>query len=365
MPDFLPTPQMPTALAAELLRLKSQAGDPWAALAQSLGKDTGQGAVGYAAGKRDFAAKQPLTPEQQVSMGLTAPAPGPAQPGQTSPTQSMPAFNKGMPMSLAENMLQRKTQEDIARETTSRTLDAANTRAGLAPVPVNQMHKDQYQKVYGHEIPFSELTQNQEKELAAQFAAKSKPAGGAGSGIQMDKFVQTEMDKANKAVNPLNATRGTALGNAGIMLTRIGTAKETLADPQITPQQMAAVTTDLAGIVQMGTPHELGIKDQDYSTWWTKANALAGRIKNKPEEAQSPETVKKLKDLVNGYEKVYNGLVQKNLDAHKKSVQSIAKKYPEYKSSYDALEKDIREKYPLEQAADSNFDDLYKKHGLQ
>lgn len=361
MPEFLPTPQMPTGLADETLRLAAARGEnsPWAALAKAAAQ------IGNTAGQATLDKRKLLTPEQQVAMGLTSPAPGPAQPGQPAPTMSMPAFNKGMPMSLAENMLQRKTQEDVSRETTSRIMGAQGLRDKEKNtedmVPLTAETRATLKK---RGIVLPDSIQSVHRSL---LAAETKPAptGGAGSGIQMDKFVQTEMDKANKAVNPLNATRGTALGNAGMMLTRIGTAKETLADPNITPQQLAAVTTDLAGIVQMGTPHELGIKDQDYSTWWTKANALAGRIKNKPEEAQSPETVKKLKELVNGYEKVYNGLVQKNLDAHKKSVQSIAKKYPDYKSSYDALEKDIREKYPLDQGSDSNFDDLYKKHGLQ
>lgn len=74
MPEYLPPLQLPTGLAEQYVQLKSQAGNPWAALAQGLGQDAATGAQNYRARQ----ANAPLTPEQtaaiqkgQVPGGLT------------------------------------------------------------------------------------------------------------------------------------------------------------------------------------------------------------------------------------------------------------------------------------------------------
>lgn len=60
MPNFIPPLQLPNGLAEENIRLKSQSGDAWAALAQNLGKDVQAGVKNY----KDSQANKPLTPEQ-------------------------------------------------------------------------------------------------------------------------------------------------------------------------------------------------------------------------------------------------------------------------------------------------------------
>lgn len=202
--EFIPPPQLPTGLAEETARLNNQRKSNWEVLAQSLSGAAQQGFAGLQQRRQMQMAHPMLTPEQQMSMGLSMSAPGPAQPGQQGPVQSLPGFQKGMPMSLAENILQRKTQQDIAKETTERNIESANLRAGLSEVPVNEMHKEQYKKVYGHDLPLSTLTQKQEKELADQFKAKSSPT----LGLKDTQFKEKRLTQLGDALDPSKMRSG-------------------------------------------------------------------------------------------------------------------------------------------------------------
>lgn len=360
-------------MAEKLIELKSQSGNPWAALAQNLGNNVSQSvnAIGQAR-------QNTLTPSDAVKFGLlkmptTVPGgQGPISP-QATPEQvyGTKRFNKaqiealGQGASLAERMA-------ASKEATNRALTVQGLRGDQSAVKDHTMATPEMIANYpslkkmgfqpGDQVP-NRFISEQTKPLT--------PKTGAGSGLAVDKFVQTEMDKANRSINPLNAMRGTALGTAGLMKTRIATARDNLNDPTMTPQQLASVGNDLAGIVQMGSPHESGINDQNYQTWYTKAKALSGRIQNKPEEAATPETVAKLKEILNGYDKVYNKLVNTNLDADKASKSAIFKKYPDFKSSYDDLEKQVRSQYPIgdkqkdDHKSSLSLEDILKKHGIE
>lgn len=62
MPEFLPAPQLPHGLAAEIIRMASQSGAPWQRLAQSLGNNLNDVADNYAS--RQQMAGQNLNPDQ-------------------------------------------------------------------------------------------------------------------------------------------------------------------------------------------------------------------------------------------------------------------------------------------------------------
>jgi hypothetical protein len=66
MPDFLPSLQLPQGMAEALIRLKSEAGAPWAQLAQGLGQTAGGTAqvLGQQQQQRAAIGRQSLTPEQ-------------------------------------------------------------------------------------------------------------------------------------------------------------------------------------------------------------------------------------------------------------------------------------------------------------
>lgn len=171
-----------------------------------------------------------------------------------------------------------------------------------------------------------------------------KPATPPGQGLQVDKFVQGMMDKVNTAIDPYNAKRGSAIGNAGFMKTRVATGLDSI-QGNPTPQQIAAASNDLAGIVQQGAPQMLGIKDQNYNTWYTEAKALYGRISNSPQTADSPDTVAKLKDIFGRYDKVYNKVILSQVAIDKAGREGMFKKYPAFRSAYEAKESEIRNQF--------------------
>lgn len=369
--DYIPAPRLPEGMAEALIKLKSQSGDAWANMAQSLGNNVNQGMQNY----RQKQQNQPLQPDQVRALLQGLPQQingqqlGPGQVGPPQPINTASLFPRGIPqqgLTLASEGSKERQSTALNEMTTKRILEAQGLRgeqslAKSAPKPVNSMHQEQYKAVYGHDMPFAEITPAQEKELSDQFKAKTSPKGN-GSSLATDRFVQTEMDKADRAVNPLNANRGAGVGLAGVMKTRIATARENLNDPNMTPQQLASTYTDLAGIVQMGSPHESGIKDQDYSTWYTKAKAFAGKITNKTVKADSPDTVATLKGILDSYDKVYNKLINSNLDADKASRKAMLGKYPDLKTSYDALEKQIRGQYPMQSEGGAGaYDEVINK----
>lgn len=124
MPDYFPQVQMPTGMAEEAIRLRSQQGAPWAQLAQSLGQ-TFQGVMDARAAQQktnfnpeQIAAAQQNFP-QQVNLGPKYP--GIAQ-GQPAPAGYQGAvyqgqkslgniFPSGVPESLLEKMNAIKEKE--------------------------------------------------------------------------------------------------------------------------------------------------------------------------------------------------------------------------------------------------------------
>ena len=187
MPEYNPALQLPTGLVEQIVQMRAQSNNPWAALAENLGNDVSKGVQNY----KTRQANQNLTPAQLAALGIVSKAPQgtPVQPSNGAPPvtigQAQPigqAFPKGMTPSLAEQILQRQTQADAAAGRSQATLGAAGIRADAdaakrAPIPVNSIHRENYKKVYGHDIPFSEITPQQEKELADAAKAKDTQTG--------------------------------------------------------------------------------------------------------------------------------------------------------------------------------------------
>lgn len=118
----------------------------------------------------------------------------------------------------------------------------------------------------------------------------------------------------NRVTNPAVAPRGSLLGTAGAANARADRALQTLNDPNATPQQIASVVTDIAGIMQGGAPHEIAEKQQAYGNLWQDLANLKTQVTGSPQAANTPEIVNKLRQVVQDIKAVDNDVIQRNLD---------------------------------------------------
>ncbi len=117
MPEFIPAPQLPQGLAAELIRIKSQ--NPWGQMAQNLGSQ-----FGNILAQQGQQQKQNLTPDQVQAMlqglpqnvgGRQVQGPnGPVTIGQTQPLGQV--FPRGVPPTLVEQISKQREQLEAQRE---------------------------------------------------------------------------------------------------------------------------------------------------------------------------------------------------------------------------------------------------------
>lgn len=145
--DFIPQAQLPYGMAEQLIRLKSQSGDAWAALAQHLGQT-----VGGALQNRAEQQQKTLTPEQLDAIRSYTTQPSgrqiPGQNGDPGITIGQSAnqpldksmFPRGIPapgMQLIEQANKNKESEALARMTTDRIMGAQGLKNDAASNKVN------------------------------------------------------------------------------------------------------------------------------------------------------------------------------------------------------------------------------------
>lgn len=137
------------------------------------------------------------------------------------------------------------------------------------------------------------------------------PATGRAPGeASDDKFWASQF----KSFTPTNAPRGSLIGQAAFGNARADRALETLADPKISPQQIKATINDYAGIMQGGVPHADSIRSMGFGTLLDDFANLKTYIESKPQEANQPEVVAKLKSMISDIKKVDNQIIENNLD---------------------------------------------------
>lgn len=196
MPEFLPTPQLPTGLAEETLRLAAQQGaaNPWAALAQAVGTAT----QGLAEGARYRSQRGPiLSPEQLDALGILPPtrAPGPALPGKPPPTMTPSAktvFPQGAPMSLAENLLQRRVQLEKQQQ-------VADLAGQKLEIPITDTTRALFKKAKMPLDPNATTVRHEEYEAAVKAAAGL--GGGTNMGIKDLQFKDKRMTQLGEALD--------------------------------------------------------------------------------------------------------------------------------------------------------------------
>jgi hypothetical protein len=335
VPDFLPTPQMPQGLAEETLRLAAARGEnnPWVALAKSAGQIAN--AAGQAELDRRAKAATMLTPDQSKAIGINTTVPGPMPPGAQGPGQPINAFPKGVPMSLAENMLQRKTQEDIARETTSRALGAAGVKATAEQDKLNIPVTDTTKALFTQAgLPLSDDAKTVRHEdyeaalkkvLGDQANKGKKDAAAAKAGASQELNWQ----KFAKDADVAQASSRTLVGTAASINARADRSLQILKGKQVTNQQAAGIAADIAGILKGSTPDEQSMKEQGYGTLYSRAAGLAQYITGNPTDAVTEPIKKKLKDTILELKKVDNQILKNHADSLKEKYAPLFKADPE------------------------------------
>lgn len=321
MPDFFPTPNLPQGLAEETIRLAAARGEasPWVALARAAGT-VGQGI----AAKRAQGGPM-LTPDQAAAIGLPSMVPGAPLPGGAQgPVQPRPlsdVFPKGVPMSLAENILQRKTQADSAREATSRIIGAAGIKAGAEQekinIPVTDTTRALFQKAG---LPLSEDTKTVRHEdydaalkqvLGQQTAASREKAAGTRAGMA----IENQWQKFSKDADVAQASSRTLVGTAATINARADRALQSLKAKELTNEQAAGIAADIAGILKGATPDEQAMKEQGYGTLYSRAQSLVQYVTGKPQDSVPEPIKKKLKETILELKKVDNQILKNHADS--------------------------------------------------
>lgn len=166
------------------------------------------------------------------------------------------------------------------------------------------------------------------KNIEAESAARAR-----GNGIG-DRNTQSEWDKLNRQTNPSVAPRGSLLGVAAQNNSRADRALSNLNDPNMVVQQLDAVTTDIAGVMQGGNPHESGIAGQNFRNVLTRWASLKSQLTATPQAINNPSTVAKLRQIVMDIKRVDNKIISDNLRTNAVAFKGIIQKDPSRWADY-------------------------------
>lgn len=358
MPEFIPSPQLPTGLAEKLLTLQSSAGDPWAALAQNLGQNVKEGVANYKA-RRDNA---PLTPQQTADISA-----GKVPTGLTR-TQGL----------------------DLAQKQA-----AAKATAGKQIVPVTDAVREMYKQA-GHELgpedtqvssrefnAFSKLAQSSKTFTAATpellknypkiaqmgfkegepvpnrfISEQAKPATGAS--LKDSQFKEKNWINLGKELDLPKASSRQPLGVAVTNNQKAGRAMDLLnRKGTFTPQDQSLVTTDLTAMMKGGSPDEELLRQQQYGSLYSNGVSLLQRITSNPQDLNIPEVRQHLKEVVQGIVKVDNQTIHGHLDSLEDTYKEAIKQNPkDYEKAKARALKFIHEESPADAGKGSAADYL-------
>lgn len=337
MPDYLPTPQLPVGMAEENLRLQGQRKSNWQALAENVTGLIGQGTEAYGQHQQQmqalkFAIDQGLIKPEQMGPRLPS-----GQQGAPQPVPTMQSYPGGLPggqQTLSELMSLKKSEE-MSREATTRTIEASKEKAGLTEVPVTDMHRQQYKKVYGHDIPFEHLTQAQEKQLSDQFKAKSSPT----LGIKDTQFKQKRITQFGDALDPEKKRSG-SFGLASQKFNR-AEGLESLAsafpDANLDSRQIEELAI---GLNSMLSGSNTGAQQQVQSlvpkTIYGDANKLKEWLVNEPTGTNQQEFVKRLLGTIQREKSTASDQIKREQLSITPSFADLEKSNPQ--EFYDILE---------------------------
>lgn len=193
------------------------------------------------------------------------------------------------------------------------TIDAGGGMSYTAPKPISQEAQS-----------MRELTMEQKKESMDN---------------QEEKKDFELSDKINKETNPTVAPTRSVLGVIGQTTVRAKRAIDQLTNPNIpiTPQLLAGIGSDIAGILQGGAPTQSGMTEQQYETLQSTVAKATQYLTANPQNALPPQLNKQLvaslKQLNDSGKKYIKDNMQSTLAVHKDWIKKNPDKWQELKDS--------------------------------
>ncbi len=350
-------------MAEQLIALKSHAGDPWAALAQSLGNTVGNTAQSYGQGVKDRRQNAPLTPEQiatvqkgQVPGGLTREqglslaekqAAARAQAGKTIvPVDQgvMDVYKKaGLQAPTDPQVSAREFQavSQLAQRATSHTVLDEPTAAALS-------------KKSG--LPFEAGQSVDNKILAVLEKPASKDAGPTEQ--QKIRAAEVEDKRWDTFVQKMDAAKASSrslLGQAMQNNMRTRRALLTTDDPSAIPQQLDAAFADYAGVMKGSAPDKEAMSSMKVTTLASKWANLKQEITSKPTAVNTPEVQAKLKAMLQDVIKVDDSAIGHWIDYHEKANKSLISKHPD---EWKAMKDELKNMTAGENSGAGKYDDV-------
>ncbi len=117
-----------------------------------------------------------------------------------------------------------------------------------------------------------------------------------------------------KETNPATASSRSALGLAAAGNAKANRADTVLANPNSTPQDIAAAVKDLGSIFQGGAPTDSGTHELEYNTLANKWANLQTLVLNQPTALNSPEIKQHMRDVIAELRDVNKKTINDNFD---------------------------------------------------
>lgn len=168
---------------------------------------------------------------------------------------------------------------------------------------------------------------------------------------QEDSKNSTVATNLNKQVNPMNASRGSQLGKIGETTVRAKRALDLLNDPnfKINSQVLSGIGSDMAGILQGGSPTQIGMNEQGYATLQTTLAKAGQYLDAHPGDALPQDMRDYLTTTFNKLNDTGKYYIKNNL----KTVEDLQKPWvSKNKDIWSSTKQDIYDTYGLED--DSN-----------
>lgn len=180
---------------------------------------------------------------------------------------------------------------------------------------------------------------------------------------QEDSKSSTISTNLNKQVNPMNASRGSQLGKIGETTVRAKRALDLLSDPnfKINSQVLSGIGSDMAGILQGGSPTQIGMNEQGYATLQTTLAKAGQYLDAHPGDALPDDMRDYLTTTFNKLNDTGKYYIKNNF----KTVEDLQKPWvSKNKDIWDSTKKDIYDTYGLEDNSFNGATSTLKAAGM-
>lgn len=382
MPDYFPNVQLPTGLTEAIAQLIHQQGQAWGNAFSGFGQNLGQGLAGYSQNKMLQKQNAPIPVNAYRALaGLPA-----LQPSDAANDPLTQMYGKtGVPRDIAKEGMSLAERMASAKEATTRALGVQGLRNESLEIKDHTRATPELIKNYptigkmgfqeGDLVP-NRFIQVQEKSEADKGLALEKQKTASAAKLQKEADSdQKQWVNITRLTDPAVATRGSLLGIFGQNNARANRALSVLNDPNKTPQDKAFAITDLAGIMQGGSPHEIALKQQNYGTLGDQLSKWSTYLTGNPMAINQPGIIDHLKKLIDGVKQVDNQGIEDNLKTIElnpgvsQMIQKNPQKWLDYRNKILNNVKDIhvtpQERYSELEKMGLKEDAIYKQMHLE